>query len=223
MMSTKPALSIHPVAYVRTVGDEGVEEKRGVIHCTRRGQTVPISTCVHCPRFVKVTAGTSEEELQCLSEPDTVGGCEQAPALALPRATVSVIMTRNVICVRPDLTLDAALAMFVESGLKSAPVVDDGGRLIGFVGEAEILLDVHARSGDGERPRIVGEAMLPYALTVPESTSITRAAAIMAFEGQQRLAIVSASGAVIGVLSASDILYWLARADGHLLPRPRPR
>jgi CBS-domain-containing membrane protein len=100
--------------------------------------------------------------------------------------------------------------------------VDGEAKLIGFVSESEITLDVQMNRAV-DRPRTVADVMLPYALTLPESASVTQAAAVLAFEGQQRLAVVSPAGAVIGVLSASDILYWLARSDGHLLPRPRPR
>jgi len=67
----------------------------------------------------------------------------------------------------------------------------------------------------------VGDVLLPFAVAVPETTSVTHAAAVMAFERQQRIAVTSAAGAVVGVFSASDLMYWLARSDGHLMPAPR--
>lgn len=221
-MTAKQNVSGHPIAYVRTLQQDGSAHSEGFVFCTRRSEMVPTTTCAHCPRMVKITTEPAKDLLHCSAAPESesVPSDLQAP-LSLPRVAVSAIMTRNVVCVRPDLTLDAATALFLESGLRSAPVVDQEGKLIGFVSESEVLLDVQTHSHSGART--VGDVMLPYALTLPESATVTRAAAVMAFEGQSRLAIVSRKGAVVGVLSASDIMYWLARADGHLLPRPRAR
>jgi hypothetical protein len=54
----------------------------------------------------------------------------------------------------------------------------------------------------------------------PESTSLTRAAAVMAFEGVSCLIVLSPAATVVGVLTAADLLGWLAMADGYL-PRAR--
>lgn len=216
-MSTRSALSIHPIRYVRMGREGAADERQGIVDCTREGGDVPITTCAHCPRFMRVRGSGDSEELHCLSEPPRALAGEPRRPIVLPRVPVSAIMTRNVICVRDDLTLAAALQLFLESGLKSAPVVDHAGGLIGFIADHEIMLDVHATSNVRDRSRTIGEVVLPCALALPESTSVTRAAAIMALERQQRMAVVSSTGAVIGVLSASDILYWIARADGQTI------
>lgn len=221
-MNAKLPISGHPITYVRTVQQDGSAHSDGFVFCTRRAEMVATTTCAHCPRMVKITTEPGQDLLHCSAALEGESALdEQQVPLTLPRVAVSAIMTRNVVCVRPDLTLDAATALFLESGLRSAPVVDQEGKLIGFVSESEVLLDIHTHSDNGART--VGDVMLPYALTLPETATVTRAAAVMAFEGQPRLAIVSRQGAVVGVLSASDIMYWLARADGHLLPRPRAR
>lgn len=223
-MSVKPPMSVFPIAYVRTQHADGTEHRDGLVQCTRRGGSVGLATCAHCPRFVRVEAGAATDSVHCAAGAEPSRDVAAQTPMALPRLPISALMTRNVVCVRPDLTLDAAALLFVESGLKSAPVVDQEGKLVGFISEAEVMLEVQAGSSSASEPqKAVGDVMLPYALALPESASVTRAAAVMAFEGQQRIAVVSDHGSVVGVLSASDILYWLARVDGHVLPRPRLR
>ena len=126
-------------------------------------------------------------------------------------------MTRNVLCVRPSLSLDALLLLFVEKHLKAAPVVDERDHVLGTVSECDALLEV--QSGRSSGTACVRDVMMPNALVIPEGTSLTRAAAIMAFEGVSSLVVVSPEGEVVGVLAASDILHWLGRADGYVLTR----
>jgi CBS-domain-containing membrane protein len=163
---------------------------------------------------------------------------EQADALKLARASVGDLMTRNVLCVRPDLSLDAVTELFVQSGLKAAPVVDEQNVLLGMVTESDVLIDVHAQCRvrepesyrelevQGERlhetaaVRTVAEVMMPVVLTLREGAPMTQAAALMAFEGVFHLVVLSREGKVVGILSAADILYRLARSDGYVLPRP---
>jgi CBS domain-containing protein len=223
-MAVPPSLTPHRISYLRTVGDDPIPELRGHVFCTRLGQTLRTEECARCPRFVRVSPGATSGEDAVICDTRSGGLLPIAEAqtpLALARVPVSALMTRNVICVRPELSLDAATRLFIESGLKAVPVVEPRGALRGFISEAEVILAVQLENGANPASTIA-DIMLPFALALPETASVTQAAAVLAFEGQARLAVVSATGALVGVLSASDIMYWLARSDGHLLPRPRP-
>ena len=63
-----------------------------------------------------------------------------------------------------------------------------------------------------------GEIMTPLAVTVSETATIAEASALMALEGVHRLPVVNnaMSGRVVGVVSALDVLGWLARRSGYL-------
>src|SRR5215471_18746179 len=51
-----------------------------------------------------------------------------------PRTTpVSAIMTRDIVCVSPDFSVESLATLFLERGIHAAPVVDDQGGLMGFV------------------------------------------------------------------------------------------
>lgn len=218
-MNEGSAVTRQSISFLRVLS-EREEQRPGHVACPRRGGSVPLAECAHCPRFVKVTPGAAagEEMVHCHA-----GSCAPATTnrpLSLPRAAVADLMTRNVVCVRSDLTLDAVTTLFLETSLSAVPVVDGEGHLLGFLGQDEVTLAVQV-NGRSDRPLTVADILLPFALAVPETTSLTQAAAVMAFEGQQRLAVTSSEGVIVGVLAASDILYWLARADGHVLPPPR--
>jgi CBS-domain-containing membrane protein len=49
------------------------------------------------------------------------------------------IMTKDVITVRPDATIEELARLFVEHKISGAPVVDSGGELIGIVTENDLI------------------------------------------------------------------------------------
>lgn len=211
----------HAIAYLRVLSEDGDVSRLGSVRCPREGGSVPLERCARCPRFVKVDPGVApgQETVHCHAEVEA--SAVGSGPLILSRLPVSALMTRNVVCVRPALTLDALSGLFLETGLGAVPVIDDNARLMGFVSQDDMTLAIQVGSGHPNRTLTVADILLPFAVAVPENTSVTQAAAVMAFEAQQRLAVTSAGGAVVGVLAASDVLYWLARSDGHLLPPPR--
>ena len=49
------------------------------------------------------------------------------------------VMTRDVVTLSPEMTLERAAELFVQRGISGAPVVDAGGRLVGILSETDIL------------------------------------------------------------------------------------
>ena len=161
------------------------------------------------------------------------------------RTPIGEIMTKAVISVDPDLSVDALLNLFLERGISGAPVVDSSGRPIGVVSKTDLLRD-HFERGDSEETapptlrrqgievRLEGmhvertsdvcvrDVMTPLAFTLAENASVARASALMALETVHRVPVVSAAGRVIGILSTLDVLRWLARQEGYVLPADRP-
>ncbi len=216
----------------------GQSEQRWV-RCERQESSVPLEQCARCPHLREITfdAEGRPVEVHCPG-PYAGGGESAARPLQLPRLPVSDLMTRNVLCVRPTLSLDALIELFLQTGLKAVPVVDPQGVLLGIASESDALLDVHAAGAIKEEERVVGvvgiaggsrapglprrsrdaqSVMSPRPLTLQESTPVTRAAAVMVFEQTSRAVVVSTHGEIVGMLSASDILLFLARADGYML------
>ena len=103
--------------------------------------------------------------------------------------------------------------------------MDDEGRPIGVVSKTDLLRARQARDrgtdGAGEDDDLssvpVEDIMMPIAFCLPESESIARAAALMAFEGVHRVPVVGTRGQVVGLVSPLDILGWLARNHGWVV------
>ena len=199
-----------PISHVRVAGAEALLDEQHV-YCQRLSATVSVSRCRECRHFraLRPAVRDSLAGLVC----DEARPPESHSALKLPRLSVGDLMERDVVCVRTDLSLDAAAVLLLEQPERTLPVVDANGHVVGTLCDAELQLEI--QSGRTELGTVLN-AMTPCALTVPESTSVTRAAAIMAFEDVSCLIVTAPGGAVSGVISATDLLAWLARADGYL-------
>ena len=123
------------------------------------------------------------------------------------------------------------LALFVDKGISAAPVVDAQGRPIGFVSKTDVVRQLH-RPSPGERPEratqiqpwwdaerlsqlTVGDIMTPTVYSFTPATTVADAIAVMAFEGTHHLPVVDASGTLVGMVSALDVLDWIARQAGY--------
>lgn len=231
--------SAHPVARTVTFDDNGHPSTRSWVLCPRTHSSVPHEQCTRCELLALVVPGNPEmpDAVVCAvpkGEASDRPGAERA--LRLPRLSVSDLMTRNVVCVRMHLSLDAVAQLFLETGLHSVPVVDEHGRVLGTVSNEDVQLDIHAQHAPGDDParpgstpprsmephgRSVADVMLPLPFTIQEDASVMQAAALLVVEALDRVAVVSGGGEVVGIIAASDILHWLAREDGFVLPLRR--
>jgi CBS domain-containing protein len=169
-----------------------------------------------------------------------------APGSKVP--AVSTIMTRHVVSVRWDASVEAVTALFLERGLHGAPVLGDDGKLCGFIsltdlvrehwvnGDTEETIPLRARARGGGTYElgpgfhaaqlaraIVADLMMPFAISIAESTPITMAAALMSCERVHRLPVVADDGSLVGILSAIDVMRWIAREDGYQVPEGTSR
>lgn len=118
---------------------------------------------------------------------------------------ISTIMRKDVPKVSARCSREALEAIFatVPSGI--ALVVDDAGKPIGIV-------RADARSGAADT---AAAAMEPVAFLLNESIPISLASAIFASSGVHQIPVISAAQDAVGVLTAVDILAWVARQAGH--------
>ena len=123
--------------------------------------------------------------------------------------SISTIMSRNVVCLAPEASVQSVAETFLNGDIGGAPVVDDGWRCLGMLSKIDLL---RAFSQDGT-PECIGDVPLGCALSVTEEAPVAVVAALMAYEGVHRLPVVSAaSGEVTGVVSTLDTIRWVARA-----------
>ena len=142
---------------------------------------------------------------------------EAPPADASPANTpVSAVMTCQVLCVTPDVTLDALLTLMIERGISGVPVVSERGLPIGMVTKTDVVRHRYENGNtDSSDETRVSDLMIPIAHTLLESASLAHAAALIAWEGVHRLPICSDRGDVVGILSTLDVVRWMSRREGY--------
>jgi CBS domain-containing protein len=189
-------------------------EIRTVEIVTGRGRSITLSS-VRCP----LRGGAAEAVDGCgpcgcgeaVGEDELARGWVRCAGEADPGPggpQVRDAMGRVAVALRPALARDVAADALRARGQASAPVVDGEGRPVGIVSEADLL-----RARPGAR---VADAMERSGLAVTDAAPLSRAAALIVARGAERIAVVGADGALVGVLSALDVVAWLAAGDGPL-------
>jgi CBS domain-containing protein len=130
--------------------------------------------------------------------------------------TVATIMQRDPFCATPDMTLEQLAVEMLEHDVSGAPVIDESGRPIGVVSKTDLVREVAAKNDLQTRVR---DAMTPIVYWLHEDATIGQASALMSYEQIQQIPIVDRTGKIRGLVSSLDIMRWVARRDGYLIPR----
>jgi CBS domain-containing protein len=197
---------------LEVVSGKGRSFVLSTVRCPARGRSTPVEECAHCDGSdgVAQDALARGAYLACRG-PLPEGRPGSAPGGHTP---VADVMRRAGVAVRAGVGRAVAADALRTRGIATAPVVDGEGRPIGVVAESDLL---RARSGAK-----VADAMTRVAIAVPEAAPIARAASLMATHRLDRVPVVAPEGVVVGVLSASDVIAWLAGAGGPLAPADAP-
>ena len=156
---------------------------------------------------------------------------------------ISSIMSHDFAVVRDIVNVALVAKFLLERGITCAAVSDESDSLIGYVSMIDLVReryingdtdnDASARTemrrgfnGDlksgfhvESTPRATArDIMMPFVLRLREDAPIDEAAALMAFERVHRVLVVSKSGKLVGIVSALDVLRWLAIRDGYTVP-----
>lgn len=145
--------------------------------------------------------------------------------------TVADIMDSNVVTVRPEDDIRAAIDTLRDHDLPGVPVVDDDERCVGIVTESDLILrdeeaDIHLphhidimggiiwlESTKHFEARVkkalasnVGQMMTADPVTVSPSAPVEEAARLIAERKHNRLPVVGEDGRVVGVVTRVDVL-----------------
>jgi CBS domain-containing protein len=140
----------------------------------------------------------------------------------------SDIMSSPVVVVTPDTTVKDAAILFAANGFTALPVLDDTGRLIGVVTEAELVRDqfpcdarnLRARAENDvdttETARVpagtVGQVMTTPAVSMATGTDVVDLVAAMTADHVRTMPIMAGSR-LVGIVTRRDLLRVLARDD----------
>ncbi|MCA9642652.1 MAG: CBS domain-containing protein [Polyangiaceae bacterium] len=130
---------------------------------------------------------------------------------------VSDIMTRNVLTVSPDASVqDIAWGLRIR-GVSGAPVKDGDGHLLGIVSRTD--LNDPSRVGESapeSSQTTAGEAMTPALFAVRDTDTVLDAAKRMVETGTHRLVVVDADGKLVGIVTPMDVLRCYVTRGGSL-------
>lgn len=154
---------------------------------------------------------------------------------------VGDVMTDQVVTVRDDTPFKAVVRLIREYGVSALPVLDQAGRLVGIVSEADLLLkEEHATGegsltqlpwrgdherGNGQPPWIrrtkargvtARDVMTSPVVTVTEGDAVALAARIMRENHVRRLPVTDANGGLVGIVTRSDLLTTFLRPDEEI-------
>jgi CBS-domain-containing membrane protein len=140
-------------------------------------------------------------------------------------ATVKDVMTTEVVAVRRDTTFKELASALRRHRVSAFPVVDDAGRVIGVVSEADLLAKealadpgvaadvLHHKDVRKAEGLTAGDLMSRDAVTVSPGDPVEQAARLMHFLKIKRLPVVNSGGELVGIVSRSDLLAVFDRPD----------
>jgi CBS domain-containing protein len=136
----------------------------------------------------------------------------------MERTRVRDIMSSPAITVSPDTALPAANALMKEKEIRHLPVLEKG-RLVGIVSrgdlrEASISASINADQYELHfllNKLTVGKLMTRKVRTVAPDALVVDAADLMTEHKIAGLPVVDAEGAVVGIVTESDLLKMLVR------------
>ncbi|MFM9373813.1 CBS domain-containing protein [Streptomyces sp. Da 82-17] len=123
--------------------------------------------------------------------------------------SVADLMTPTAVSVAPETTFKEIARLLDEYDITAVPVVDEAGRPVGVVSEAD-LVRRHVHGGGADTAAALMSS--PAVVARPE-WSVVRAAGVMDESRVKRLPVVDGEDRLIGVLSRSDLVQLFLRRD----------
>ena len=145
-------------------------------------------------------------------------------------STVKDVMTTQVVAVRQAASFKEMVVKMRDSRVSAFPVLDDGGRVIGVVSEADMLnkeagLDTEPGELSSllrftEREKAAGvtaaELMTKPPVTIGPGAPVAEAARLMRDHRVKGLPVITDTGLLIGIISRADALRVFARPDADI-------
>jgi CBS domain-containing protein len=150
---------------------------------------------------------------------------------------VSDVMTRRIVSVGPETSVEEAADLMLKNRISGLPVLDAGGRLVGIITEGDFLRRAETATerrrprwlefirGPGPaadeyvraRGRKVGEVMTPEPKTVTEDTPLDGVVALMEENHIKRLPVMRGNE-LVGIVSRANLLHGLASLSREAAP-----
>jgi CBS domain-containing protein len=132
-------------------------------------------------------------------------------------ATIASIMTRNVIFVHPEDTMQRVDELFSSNNIHHVPVLDDQGRVVGIISKSDYLKILHGftlfkteKSVEYNkailRSLLVGEVMAKQVATLQPEDTVEIAAGYFRENLFHAIPVVDRQKKLVGILTTFDML-----------------
>ncbi len=146
------------------------------------------------------------------------------------KTTVKDVMTTEVVAVKLGASFKEMAAQLRQSRVSAFPVIDDDGKVIGVVSEADMLAKevlnadhtgtitamLHRREQEKADGLTARELMTHPAVTVTPEDSVEQAARLMYTLQVKRLPVIDHGGCLVGIITRSDVLAVFDRPDSEI-------
>jgi CBS domain-containing protein len=138
---------------------------------------------------------------------------------------VREVMNTGPVTVRPETAVKEALRLLDEHAITSMPVVQQDGRIVGVVSEADLVRDSLPQDGRTHLLPVAGdpslrvrasttaEVMNRHPVTVAGDLDLAEAVDLMTSTSVKSVPVVDDADRVVGMLSRRDVVHLLARSD----------
>ena len=144
---------------------------------------------------------------------------------------VAEVMTTEVLTVTQETTLKEVATLLAARGISGAPVIDEAGRIVGVVSEADILakerrpqqqsrlgriLGYAAPVSPKAQARTAGEAMTAPPIVITADRRVDTAASLMLDRQVNRLPVVDRAGVLVGIVTRADLVRAFVHTDEQI-------
>ena len=161
----------------------------------------------HISRSRALLARVGDEVRSWFTDEGTMwgGGAELAVERRKLDLAARDLMTRNVVTVRPDDSIEDAARLMEEFNCGALPVVDRSNLLLGIITDRDITIRLVAKRLSAEFAQ-VSDCMTDQAFACDAGTSLEGCMRAISWFGVRRIPIVDADHKLIGIVSQTDIV-----------------
>jgi IMP dehydrogenase len=116
----------------------------------------------------------------------------------MTKLKVAEYMTRSVVTLSPDSTIDEAINLIQRTNHDGFPVVDDQNRVIGYISSRDLLKRISNMK--------IKEIMSKQLYIAREYMDLRDAARVMFRTGHSKFPVVDREGRLIGIISNTDVI-----------------
>jgi CBS domain-containing protein len=213
-------------AMLRELGAAYYEAVRG------RGSTAEVASALQAV----AKAGEAATGQQQVPSGHPEQAATDGTALRDKRWRVRDVMTSQAVSVTEHTTYKQVARLLSEYGLSALPVLSRGGRVIGVVSEADLLLKqerqhaarphgmswrLHRRAAAKAEACNAGQLMTSPAVTIHPDAPVGSAARLLNSHHLRRLPVVDPGGHLLGIVSRRDLLTVFLRPDQEIAAQVR--